>query len=243
MTIIYLVSLSLVNAFQDIDKLLFISGNDIVNRLTQHRNVVDAAKQAGVKHIIYTSYERKNETESSPLFKSVGESHLKTEEYLKMSGINYTILKNNLYLDLIPFFIGEDVIETGSIYFPAQSGNAAFALRSEMAEVAANIIISTSHENKIYDLSNAEAYNFDDVAKSLSDITGKNIVYTSPSPQEYQQILSNIGIPQEFIELFSTFAKAQAQGELDITSKDLERLLGTRPTALQEYLKSVYTIK
>ena len=87
---------SLVKAFTGIDKLYFVSGNDIPNRSTQQANVVRAAKQAGVKHILYTSFQRKNETFSSPIA-LVAQSHLQTEKALKESGIPYTILKHTLY--------------------------------------------------------------------------------------------------------------------------------------------------
>ncbi len=68
---------SLVAAFKDVDKLLFISGSDVTRRVVQHESIVKAAKEAGVKHVIYTSFERKNETETSPIA-IVAEAHLKT---------------------------------------------------------------------------------------------------------------------------------------------------------------------
>ena len=96
---------SLVNAFNGVEKLLFVSGSDLFKRGTQHQNIVSAAKEAGVKHIIYTSFLGKDETESSPLWLVI-ESHLKTEAWLKESGLDYTILKNTLYMDFIPAFFG-----------------------------------------------------------------------------------------------------------------------------------------
>ena len=81
---------SLVKAFAGIDKLYFVSGSDMQNRVQHHKNVVKAAKEAGVKHIVYTSYQRKNETSTSPIA-MVGEGHLAAEKALKESGITYTI--------------------------------------------------------------------------------------------------------------------------------------------------------
>jgi len=95
---------SLVEAFKGVDKLLLVSGNDVVNRGKQQINAVNAAKEAGVKHIIYTSFVRKNDSETSPIA-FIAKSHIETEKQIKASGMAYTILKNNLYLDVLPMFL------------------------------------------------------------------------------------------------------------------------------------------
>ena len=232
---------SLVNAFKGVDKLLFVSGSEIDNRLLQHENVVKAAKETEVKHVIYTSSVRKNETETSPLW-SLTESHILTEKWIKESGLTYTFVKNNFYLDVVPLFIGEQVLETETIYLPAGTGKVPFALRSEFAEATANIIASSGHENKAYDFTNTEAYSYNDVAKYISKITGKTINYVSPDVQEFEQTLTNLGVPSEAIVLMSVAAVAQASGEQDAISGDLEKLLGRKPVSLETFLKDVYGV-
>lgn len=229
---------SLVSAFQGIDKLVLVSGTDLANRSAQQLNSVKAAKEAGVKHIVYTSFERKNETETSPIA-FLAQSHIDTDNAIKASGLTYTILRNNLYLDVLPMFLGEKVLENG-IYFPAGEGKAAYVSRNDLAEAAANILISEGHENKEYATNNVENYSFQEVAETLSQISNKNISYFSPASEEYAEVLKNAGVPAEYIGMFVGFAEAIKQGEFNANQSDLENLLGRKPLTLAEFLKQVY---
>jgi len=197
---------SLVKAFTGIDQLYFVSGNDIQNRATQQANEVRAAKQAGVKHILYTSIQRKNETSSSPIVQ-VTQSHLETETALKESGISYTILKHTLYTDMLPIFIGDKVLETGVIFQPAGDGKVAFATRTDMAEAAANILTSQGHENKEYEIAGNKAWSYQEIAGIISEITGKPITYVSPTQEVFRQELTKAGVPDHYIGLFGGFGE------------------------------------
>ncbi|MEI9920814.1 MAG: SDR family oxidoreductase [Bacteroidota bacterium] len=231
---------SLVKAFKGIDKLLFVSSSDVVARVQQHENVVKAAKAAGVKHVVYTSFLAKNEGPTSPIA-MITDSHLKTEKWLKESGIAYTILKNVIYADYIPVTLGDKVLETGTIYAPAGDGKTAYVLRSEMAEIAANILTSEGHEGKSYKITNEKAWSYDDIAKIISEATGKNIKYVSPTPEEYSKTLEGFGIPALVVKVITGFEVAKAQGEFDITDNTVEKLLGRKPTSVESYLKEYYS--
>ncbi len=228
----------LVNAFDGIEKLLLISSNDLVKRSKQHANVVNAAKEAGVKHIVFTSFERNNETETSPIF-LLATTYIETEKLIKSIGIPYTFLRNSLYAEVLPMFMGEKVLETG-IFFPAGDGKASFTSRLDMAEAAANILVSEGHLYKEYGLANDTNYSFNDVATILSEVSGKEITYTSPTIEIYADTLSKAGVPTEFIEMLASFGEGMRQGEFTTTKSDLYKLLGRRPTTLNDYLTSVY---
>lgn len=232
---------SMLEAFKDVDKLLLISSSDIVNRGNQQENAVKAAKEAGVNHIVYTSFERKNSTESSPIA-FLAKSHVDTENIIKASGITYTILKNNLYFDVLPMFFGEQVLANG-IFLPAGDTKSAFALRNDMAEATANILTSQGHENKEYSLSNTEHTSIQEIAQGISEVVGKQINYVSPPQDVYMQTLTEAGVPTEYIGIFAGFAEAIKQGEFLTEKTDLENILGRKPTTAKAFLKELYTSK
>lgn len=232
---------SLVSAFKGVDKLLLVSGSDVANRAKQQENGVLAAKEAGVKHILYTSFERKNETGTSPV-SFLADSHLQTEKIIKASGMDYTIFRNNLYFDALPMFFGENVAENG-IFLPAGETKSSFALRKDMAEATANVLIGQGHENKEYSFSNSEKVSVGDIAKSLGEVLGKDISYTSPSSEVYVESLSKAGVPKQYIGVFNGFAEAIKQGEFDITNNDLEKILGRKPATVKSFLTETYASK
>ncbi|PWA05858.1 SDR family oxidoreductase [Flavobacterium psychrotolerans] len=230
---------SLLAAFQGVDKLLLVSGTDLVNRGKQQLNAVKAAKEAGVKHILYTSFERKNESETSPIA-FLAKSHIDTDNAIKASGMTFTIFRNNLYLEVLPMFFGEQVLETG-IFFPAGDTAAAYVSRNDLAEAVANVLVSENNESKEYAMNNVENYSMKNSADILSKITNTAVNYTSPSPEVYSDVLTKAGVPGEYVGMFVGFAAAIQQGEFYANSTDLENLLGRKPVSLEDFLNQVYT--
>jgi NAD(P)H dehydrogenase (quinone) len=230
---------SLVSAVKDVEKLLLISGNDIMKRTRQHENVIRAAREASVRHILYTSFQRVNDTETSPIA-MIAKAHVETEKLIKSSGMAYTILRNTLYADGLPMFLGEKVAETG-VYFPAGNGKAAFALRKDMAEATAVILSGTGHENREYLFSNTECVSFADIAGMLSGIFGKSIGYANPSAEDFRNTLKKAGVPDILIGIQAGFGEAIRQGEFAATGNDLEKLLGRKPVSVKDCLTSIYS--
>ncbi|RZK15342.1 MAG: SDR family oxidoreductase [Hymenobacter sp.] len=231
---------SLVAAFKGVDKLFLVSSNDIPNRVPQHTNVLNAAKEAGVQHVVYTSFQRKTEDGSSAAA-FVAEAHLATEKLLKESGLTYTILKNALYLDVLPLFMGP-VLDTNTIYLPAGEGKVPYASRADMGAAGAAVLAGTGHENQAYDISNDSSYSFHDIAKILSDLSGKAIQYVSPTAEEFGTALAAAGVPAGAIEMTAGFCVAIEQGEFDFPSTDLEKLLGRKPESAEQFLKATYQL-
>ena len=234
----YLDYSSLVAAFKGVEKLFFISGSELSTRVEQHRNAINAAKEAGVKYIVYTSGFRKNETDTSPVAFLIRQ-HSETEKFIRESGISYTFLLNGLYADVLPGFLGENVLETG-VFLPAGNGKAAFTVRLDIAEAAANILLTTGHENKEYVFTNTENTGLNEIASFLGELSGKQVRYLNPSKAEYLETVMKAGLPQEYAEMIVSFSEAIEQGEFEAEDTDLERLLGRKPTSIFNYLKQVY---
>ena len=233
---------SLVKAFQGVDKLLLVSSSDrgaVENRTAHHTAAIKAASEAGVAHIVYTSFMRKPGFEDSAIA-AFQNSHLQTEEFLKSSGIPYTILQNGIYLEMIPIFAGSKVAETGTILYPAGTGKASWVLREELAEAAAYILTTEGHENKTYSLANTESVSFPEIASAISDALGKEVRYSSPSPDEFETIMKSAGVPEVYIGMFVMWATAQAQGALDLEGDTLASFLGRKPTTASQFLNRIY---
>ncbi len=224
-------------ALNGISKLLLISSNDFNNRLGQHKNVIDAAKNAGVKHIFYTGVSLKD-INQSPLNSMLGD-HFLTEEYIISSGLTYTFLQNSLYAEVIPMFVGENVLETG-IYFPAADGKVPFVLRSDLAEATANILTEGNHENKTYQLTASKSYSFGDIATILSELSGKSINYLSPEFADFENMLKQFGLPEHIISMSSLFAAGIKNNDFNEIHSDLKTILGKEETDLRSFLKETY---
>lgn len=228
---------SLLRAFAGIDKLLFVSSTKTTNRSAQHKQVVKAAKRAGVKHVVYTSQLHKTDRADSPI-KSIVNSHLDTENAIKKSGMEYTILRNGLYMDLIPVFLGERVFDDG-IFLPAGNGSVAFTLRRELAEATANILVSNSHKNKTYNLC-ASNVTFAEIALLLTQITGHDVGYMNANYDRYIESTATGNVPRKMVLMLAGFSAAIAQGELEGESNQLEALLVRSPKSVSEFLNDKY---
>jgi len=229
---------SLVDALKGVHKLFLISSNDVAaDTLLQHKNVINAAKENGVQHIVYISQEiMDDETTAIPFVIQV---HRGTAEYLKETGIAYTIFNDTLYADSIGKFAGEGFLENG-IFFPAGDGKVPFIPRTDIGEAAAVVLTTPGHEYKTYAITGNNAYSFEEIAGMLSDITGKKVKYLNPDLETYTDALGKAGVPKEVVGFLSAFATAIKNGEFDTNRSDLENLLGRKPMELKEFLKIPY---
>ena len=224
------------DAFNGVEKVLLISTME-QNRFEQHKNVIDIAKEKGVKHIVYTSLAIKD-IETSAV-KELMMSHFETEAYLKQSGLTYTILRNTMYADALTQILGENALNQ-NIVLPGGNGKVPYALRREMGEATANVLVQEGHENKVYNITGSQSYSYEEIAKELSNQSGKMINYVNADEQEFVQNLQEIGFPEFAIYLHAGTIKDIKNNQYEIEEKTLETLLG-RPTAtVQEFIKELF---
>lgn len=223
----------LADALQGIDHLLLISGNEIGQRAKQHENVINAAKEAGVKWIVYTSILR---ADTSTI--SLAGEHLITENLLKESGIPYTILRNGWYTENYTGAV-EGALEAGAFIGSAGEGKISSASRADFAEAAAVVITSEGHQGKVYELAGDESYTLKDLAEEISKQTGKDIPYQNLSEEEYSKTLKGFGMPDVYAEGIASWGVSTSIGDLYDDSKTLSQLIGRATTPLSDAVKAV----
>ncbi len=229
---------SLDNAMQGIEKVLLIAGTDEENRLRQHQNIVDAAKKAGVQSIAYTS---RNLQDPNTLTNKLMKGHFQTEDCIKASGLDYILFRNVLYMDTIPQFVGAKVFDTG-INLPTDRGRVPFALRSEMGEAIANVLLESDRSNCIYKLTGSVSYSFEDVAATLTDLSGKAVAYTPAEKSVFEAQMRELGTPETVVQKIGGFLTDIKNGQEAEIGPDLENLLGRKPASLRAGLKVLFNL-
>lgn len=210
-------------AFKGADKVLLISGSEVGSRVAQHSAVVDAAKEAGVVLLAYTSAPH---ADTTPML--LAGEHKATEEYILASGLPYTFLRNGWYNENYLQSAGLGV-EHGAIAGSAGEGRVASAARADYAAAAVAVLTGEGHENKIYELFGDVSWSLPELAAEVSAISGKEVVYQDLPVEQYTQVLIGAGLPEQFAAILADVDQAVAAGWLAKKSDDLQALIG-RPT-------------
>ncbi len=219
---------TLAPALSGIDTLLLISGNEIGKRATQHRNVIDAAKQAGITWIVYTSLLH---ADTSTI--SLAGEHLATEAMLAESGIPYTLLRNGWYTENYTGSVA-GALAGGAFLGSAGDGKISSAARKDFAEAAAVVLTTEGHQGKTYELAGDEAYTLTELAAEISKQTGKDIPYKNLPEGEYAAILASFGVPEGFANLIAGWDTSVSKGDLFDNGHQLSSLTGHPTTPLAE---------
>jgi NAD(P)H dehydrogenase (quinone) len=222
------------NAFKGIDRLLIISADgDNETRIRQHTDAVQAAERAGVKFIAYTSLA--NATESKNL---MAPPHVATEAAIIKTGIPYSFLRNNWYLEN----------EIGSIQgalagapwiTSAGEGKVGWALQQDYADAAAAVLVGNDHENTVYELS-GPLLTQDELASALGNVLGEKIAVQQVSDEKYAEIMKGLGLPDFVIPIVVGIQESIRNGSLEVESNDFEKVLGRPVTPINEALTQLF---
>lgn len=220
-------------AFAGIDRLLIISADgDNETRIRQHTNAVAAAERAKVGFIAYTSLGNARE---STLF--LAPPHRAAEEAILKTGIPYSFLRNNWYLENELGSI-QGVLAGAPWVTSAGSGRVGWAPRQDYAEAAAAVLAGTGHENTIYELS-GKLMTQEELASALGAVLGKEVPVQQVDDATYASIMKGAGVPEPVIPILVGIQKGIREGALEIESDDFEKLLGRPRTPISKALSEM----
>lgn len=215
-------------AFRAVTRAFVVSGSDREGvRAGLHRNVFQAAKRAGVEHLVYLSFQG-----ASPSSKfSASRDHYQSEQFLKQTGLPFTVLRDNFYLDLIPELFGAD----GVIRGPAATGRVAWVARDDVAEVAAAVLSDPSRFSSVYDLTGPEALTMSEPSRRLAALTGRILTFHDETIAEGRAWRSALGVADWMVDGWLGSYEAIGAGELAAASGAVNEILGRPPCGLDAY--------
>jgi NAD(P)H dehydrogenase (quinone) len=214
------------------EKVLLVSSSEVGRRVKQHAAVIDAAKAAGVKLLVYTSVLG---GERSRL--ALAAEHQDTEKLLRASGVPYVLLRNGWYLENYTEHLGP-ALQHGAILGSAGAGRIGAAARADYAAAAVAVLTGTGHENRIYELSGDVPFTMPELATEVSRHSGKNVAYVDLPPEKYEAALTAAGVPAAMASVLADSDVGISSGELQGGSGDLRRLIGRPTTTLSSAIAS-----
>ena len=220
-------------ALTGVEKLLLISSSEVGQREPQHKNVINAAKAAGVKFIAYTSLLH---ADKSPL--GLAEEHVATEKALADSGIPYALLRNGWYTENY-LASAPPAIEHGVFIGAAGDGKIAAATRADYAAAAATVIAQDGHAGNVYELAGDSAWTLSELAAELSKQSGKPVTYQNLSEADFAAALKGVGLPAGLADMLADSDTGASKGGLFDDSHTLSKLIGRATTPLAESVKSI----
>ena len=214
------------------DAVVLVSGSEVGKRVPQHRAVIDAAKDAGVAKLVYTSAPKAT---TSTLV--LAPEHKATEEAIAASGIPAVILRNNWYTENYAADVAR-AKDTGVVAASVGDGRIASASRADFADAAAVVLTEDGHIGQVYELAGDVAWNFDDLAAAASEVTGREVRYTPLSTAEHAAALEAAGLDAGTVGFVTTLDADIRAGALAETDGTLARLIGRPTTPLVDGLRA-----
>lgn len=216
-------------ALTGVGTVLMVSASETSDRVAQHRSFIDAARAAGVGHLVYVSFYGASPTATFTLARD----HAATEEHIRTSGLSFTFLRDNIYADFLPSMVGPDGVLRG----PAGEGRVAAVTQKDIAEVAATVLRAPgTHAGATYDLTGPQALTLAEVAAAIGAAGGRKVTYHPETAAEAYASRAVFGAPDWQVEAWVSTYLAIARGEMDGVSNTIPSLLGRPATSLEDLL-------
>ncbi len=220
-------------ALEGVRVLLMVSAAESEDRLEQHRTLIDAARLAGVEHVVYTSFLGAAPDATFTLARD----HWATEEHLRRSGMTWTMLRDSFYLDFLP-----DLAVDGVIAGPAGEGRVGAVARADVARAASAVLLdvvtgSSRHDGATYELTGPAALTLAEAAHTISEVTGTPTAYREESIEEAYASRTSYDAPQWQLDAWVSTYTAIASGELAAVTDDVRRLPSRAPLSLEQLLR------
>lgn len=219
---------AMAEAINGADTLFLVSGRESPTRIQEHRSAVDAAVDAGVQRIVYTSFIGAAQDATFTLARD----HAATEQHIRGTGIAHTFLRNSMYLDFVPSFASPEGVIAG----PAGEGRAAWVSRDDVADVATAVLTQKGHEGQTYDVTGPESHSLAYASEVLTEITGRAVVYEDQTLEEAYASRAGYGVRDDEVAGWVTSYLAVAKGEMDVVTDVVPQLTGRRAQSLREFL-------
>jgi NAD(P)H dehydrogenase (quinone) len=213
------------HALEGATRVLLISSSELGKRAAQHEAVIDAAKQAKVSLLVYTSILRADTNKMK-----LATEHQATEARIRSSGLPFTFLRNGWYVENYTEHLAS-ALEHGVMAGSAGDGRIAAAARADYAAAAAAVLASDGHANKAYELAADASFTMPELAAEVSRVSGKTVAYKDLPVADYASMLVGFGLPEVAASVAADADSGITRGELDDASHTLSRLIG-RPTTL-----------
>ncbi|HVD19167.1 MAG TPA: SDR family oxidoreductase [Propionibacteriaceae bacterium] len=216
-------------ALSGVHTVFMVSASETPDRVQQHLAFIDAAVDAGVQRVVYVSFFGASPTATFTLARD----HWATEEHLRSVGVAHTILRDNIYADFTPFFIGTD----GGIRGPAGDGKAAVVAQADIADVAAVVLTSDgAYDERTLNLTGPAALTMNEIASILSERLGRPVSYIPETIEEAYASRAGYGAPPWQMDAWVSTYAAIAAGELAEVSEDSAEVTGQPATSLEQVL-------
>lgn len=215
-------------ALAGVGTLVLISSNDFNDRAGQHRNVIAAARAAGVRRLVYTSILK---GDASPML--LAQDHIATEAAIRASGLPATILRNGWYTENYTGALAA-ALQHGAIIGAAGEGRVNSAARKDYAEAIAVTALDDAHTGKTFELAGDVAHSGADFAAAVTRAAGTPVAYVPMSQADYAQALIGFGLPEGFAQVLADSDARASEGALADESRSLSRLIGRPTTPIAE---------